>query len=100
MARRRFQRPTPKKPGAWWTNRYRQDVYVDGKLKRIQREVRIAPASLNQREAAKIADERLMPMNQGIESHGSAKKLRSCSASGIREAPSSTGSPRMAIPQM
>jgi integrase len=76
MARRRFQRPSPKKRGAWWTIRYRQDVYVDGKLKRIQREVRIAPASINQREAAKIADERLMPMNQGIESHGSATNFR------------------------
>ena len=76
MARRRFQRPTPKKRGAWWTIRYRQDVYADGKLKRIQREVRIAPASLNRREACKIADERLMPMNQGIESHGSATNFR------------------------
>jgi integrase len=76
MARRRFQRPTPKKRGAWWTIRYRQDVYVDGKLKRIQREVRIAPASVNQREASKIADERLMPLNQGIESHGSATNFR------------------------
>jgi integrase len=76
MARRRFQRPTPKKRGAWWTIRYRQDVYADGKLKRIQREVRIAPASLNQREACKIADERLMPMNQGLESHGSATNFR------------------------
>ncbi len=72
MARRRFQRPTPKKRGAWWTIRYRQDAYVDGKLKRIQREVRIAPACINQREASKIADELLMPMNQGIDSHGSA----------------------------
>jgi hypothetical protein len=76
MARRRFQRPTPKKRGAWWTIRYRQDVYADGKLKRIQREVSIAPASVNQREACKIADERLMPMNQGIESHGSATNFR------------------------
>ena len=76
MARRRFQRPTPKKRGAWWTIRYRQDVYVDGKLKRIQREVRIAPATVNQREACKIADELLMPMNQGIESHGSATNFR------------------------
>jgi len=76
MARRRFQRPTPKKRGAWWTIRYRQDVYDDGKPKRIQREVRIAPASVNQREACKIADERLMPLNQGIESHGSATNFR------------------------
>src|SRR5206468_10817969 len=64
------------KRGAWWTIRYRQDVYVDGKLKRIQREVRIAPATVNQREACKIADELLMPMNQGIESHGSATNFR------------------------
>jgi len=76
MARRRFQRPTPKKRGAFWTIRFRQDVYVDGKLKRIQREVRIAPSSVNQREACKIADELLMPMNQGIESHGSATNFR------------------------
>jgi len=66
----------PKKRGAFWTIRFRQDVYVDGKLKRIQREVRIAPSSVNQREACKIADEYLMPMNQGIESHGSATNFR------------------------
>ena len=48
------------------------NAYVDGKLKRIQREVRIAPACINQREASKIADELLVSMNRGIESHGSA----------------------------
>jgi integrase len=72
MARRRFQKPTPKKRGAWWTLRYREDIPVDGKLKRIQRERRIAPASLSYREACKIADELLRPMNQGFESIGSA----------------------------
>jgi integrase len=72
MARRRFQKPTPKRRGAWWALRYREDVYVDGKLKRIQRERRIAPASVSYREACKIADELLRPMNQGFESIGSA----------------------------
>jgi len=34
MARRRYQHPTPKRRGAWWTLRFRQDEIVNGKLTR------------------------------------------------------------------
>jgi hypothetical protein len=46
MARRRFQDPTPKRRGAWWTIQVRHDVFVGGKLKRSNKRVRLAPASL------------------------------------------------------
>jgi integrase len=68
MARRRFQDPTPKRRGAWWVIRYRQDDFVDGQHKRVQREVRLAPVTIGEREARRIAAEHLRPLNQGLDS--------------------------------
>jgi hypothetical protein len=50
MARRRFQDPTPRRRGDWWTIHVRQDVFVGGKLKRINKRVRLAPAMMPDRE--------------------------------------------------
>ena len=69
MARRRFQDPTPQRRGKWWTLRFWQDS-SDGK--RTQKRVRLAPSTMSVREAEKIAAEMLRPMNQGIDSVGSA----------------------------
>ena len=41
MARRRFQDPKPRRRGDWWTIQVRQDVFVDGKLRRSNRRVRL-----------------------------------------------------------
>lgn len=72
MARRRYQAPKPRRRGDWWTIQLRRDEYVGGKRKRRKTRVRIAPATVPEREARKIAAEYLRPLNQGLESIGSA----------------------------
>jgi integrase len=72
MARRRFQNPTPRLRGNWWVIDIRRDVFVAGQHKRVQAPVRIAPAEKSFREAEKIAAEYMRPLNQGLESIGSA----------------------------
>jgi integrase len=72
MARRRHQDPTPQRRGDWWVIQVRQDVFVDGRLKRSNRRVRLAPAAIPEREARKVAAEYLWPLNQGMQGIGSA----------------------------
>ncbi len=72
MARRRFQNPTPFREGNWWWIRIWQDKFRDGKPERSLKRLKVAPATTNAREAQKIATEMLRPMNQGLESVGSA----------------------------
>src|SRR5437763_9468125 len=76
MSRRRFQNPRPEKRGKWWLIQYRQDEYSGGKLKRVHRRQRLAPASVPKREALKIAEEFLRPLNQGLELIGSATNFQ------------------------
>jgi integrase len=77
MARRRFQNPTPERRGDWWTIQLRRDDFVDGKRKRTKTRVRIAPASMSEREVLKVAAEYMRPLNQGIQSIGSATNFQS-----------------------
>jgi integrase len=72
MARRRFQDPKPRRRGAWWTIQVRQDVVINGKLERSNKRVRLAPATMAEREVRKVAAEYLRPLNQGMQSIGSA----------------------------
>ncbi len=72
MARRRFQKPTPFREGNWWWIRVWRDEFRDGKPERILKRLKVAPATTSAREAQKIASEMLRPMNQGLESVGSA----------------------------
>jgi integrase len=72
MAKRRFQNPQPQRRGAWWTMRVWRDEFVDGKHVRKQRRVRLAASTVPEREVKKIATEYLRPLNQGLESLGSA----------------------------
>ena len=75
MARRRYQSPTPKRRGDWWTIRYwRDSLKTDGtdELKRV----RLAPATMSEREVRKVAAEHLRPLNQGLETIGSATNFR------------------------
>jgi integrase len=72
MARRRFQNPTPFREGNWWWIRVWQDEFRDGKTERILKRLKVAPVTTSAREAQKIASEMLRPMNQGLESIGSA----------------------------
>jgi integrase len=72
MARRRFQDPRPRRRGNWWTIQVRQDVFVDGKLQRSNKRVRLAPVAMTEREVRKVAAEYLRPLNQELQSIGSA----------------------------
>ena len=72
MSRRRFQDPKPKRRGDWWTIQVRQDVFVNGKPKRSNKRVRLAPVTMPEREVRKIAAEYLRPLNQETQSIGSA----------------------------
>jgi integrase len=82
MAKRRFQQPTPFREGNWWWLLVRQDQFSDGRLKRKQKRIKVAPATLGEREARKVASELLRPMNQGLELIGSATQF-SAYANGI-----------------
>src|SRR5690349_12373299 len=78
MARQRYQDPQPKKRGLWWTLRYRQDEIADGKLKRIRKEVRLGLVrEHSEKDARRLASEHLRPLNQGLESIGSAVHFQS-----------------------
>ena len=72
MAKRRFQNPQPQRRGAWWTMRVWRDEFVDGKHARKQQRVRLAAATLPEREVKKVATEYLRPLNQGLETLVSA----------------------------
>ena len=72
MARRRFQNPEPFISGNWWYLLVWEDEFVDGKRTRKRKRKRLAPATMGEREVKKIAAELLRPLNQGLESIGSA----------------------------
>jgi hypothetical protein len=72
MARRRYQAPKPKRRGKWWTLLYWQDVFIEGRRTRQWKRLKLAPASLPEREVNQIAAEHLRPMNQGLITVGSA----------------------------
>lgn len=76
MARRRHQAPKPKRRGAWWTLLVWKDQVVKGQRTRKRERVELGPASLPVREAQRLADEYLRPINQGLESIGSAVNFR------------------------
>jgi integrase len=76
MAKRRFQNPKPFREGNWWWIHVREDQFSDGRLKRKQKRIKVAPATLAEREARKVAEEMLRPMNQGLELIGSATEFR------------------------
>ena len=75
MARRRFQDPKPFKEGKWWWIIARIDHFEAGQLKRKNQRIKLGPSKMLEREAKKIASEKLRPMNQGLELVGSATRL-------------------------
>jgi len=72
MARRRFQDPKPRKEGRWWYILTWQDELRNGRRTRKRRRIKLAPATVLEREARKIAAETLRPVNQGLITVGSA----------------------------
>jgi integrase len=72
MAKRRFQNPRPFREGNWWWINVWQDEFSQGRTTRKRKRKKVAPATVNEREVRKIAAEILRPLNQGLESIGSA----------------------------
>jgi integrase len=72
MAKRRFQNPEPEKVGRFWYVRVWQDVVVSGVRSRQRQRIKLAPASMPEREVKKIVAETLRPMNQGLVTVGAA----------------------------
>ena len=54
----------------------RQDHLSDGRLTRKLKRIKLAPADTSVLEVKKIRDEKLRPLNQGLESIGSATQFR------------------------
>ena len=75
MARRRYQEPEPKRSGHWWYLLYWQDVFANGVSTRKRKRHKLAPATIPEREAKKMATEFLRPMNQGLAPIGSATRF-------------------------
>ena len=75
MAKRRYQDPKPFKEGNWWWITPRKDEFVGGKLQRLRTRMKVCSADTAEREARKMAAELLRPMNQGLETIGSATRF-------------------------
>lgn len=75
MARRRYQQPTPFREGNWWWINPWTDEISEGRLQRKRKRMKVCPAETLEREARKIAAEMLRPMNQGLETIGSATRF-------------------------
>jgi integrase len=75
MARRRYQDPKPFREGNWWWIKARQDEVVGGQLQRKQKRLKVCPTEKGEREACRIASEMLRPMNQGLQTIGSATRF-------------------------
>jgi hypothetical protein len=74
MARRRFQDPKPFREGNWWWIKPWQDEFKEGRFERKQKRLKVCLAEMPEREARKIATEMLRPMNQGLQTIGSATR--------------------------
>jgi hypothetical protein len=67
MARRRYQNPKLHKHRKWWTIVIWKDEFQDGKPKRQQVPVGLAPISeASERKAQKLKDEYLRQVNNGL----------------------------------
>ena len=75
MAARRYQQPKPFREGHWWWINPWQDEFKEGRLERKRKRMKVCPAETPEREARKIATELLRPMNQGLQTIGSATRF-------------------------
>jgi integrase len=75
MARRRFQDPKPVRRGKWWYLLFWEDQIKEGRRIRKSKREKLGPVSMPEREAKKIAVERLRGLNQGLLSLGSASSF-------------------------
>ena len=78
MARRRYQKPTPKRRGKQWVILVREDQSSNGqnKRKRQVKRVPLGPASLTKAEAERLRDDYLAAINQPATGIGGAILFR------------------------
>jgi integrase len=72
VAARRYQNAKPELAGNNWYLRIRVDEFISGVRTRKLKRIKLAPASMPEREVKKIAAEILRPVNQGLITVGSA----------------------------
>jgi integrase len=75
MARRRYQKPAPRREGQQWVVYYWDDDFIDGERRRKKKRHVLGAATMGAREAEKIRDEFLRPLNQGLVTIGSATEF-------------------------
>jgi integrase len=75
MARRRYQKPSPRKEGKQWVLYYWADEVIHGKRRRKKKRHVLGPGTMREREAERFRDEFLRPVNQGLVTIGSAIKF-------------------------
>ena len=76
MARRRYQKPTPRKRGNQWTILVREDMVEDGQRIRKVSRISLGPASLTRAEAERLRDDYLAAINQAQVGIGGACLFR------------------------
>jgi len=76
MARRRYQKPAPKKRGANWSILVREDLVANGQRIRKVRRIILGPATLTKPEVERLRDEYLAGVNDPISGIGSAHLFR------------------------
>ena len=76
MARRRYQKPTPKKRGKQWTVLVREDVVEDGQRIRKTKRIPLGPAVLTRAEVERLRDDYLENINQASVGIGGAILVR------------------------
>lgn len=76
MARRRYQKPTPKKRGDQWTILVREEVAATGQQRRKVKRVALGPAKLTRAEAERLRDDYLAAVNQASLGIGGACLFR------------------------
>jgi integrase len=75
MGKRRFQDPKPFREGNWWWINPWQDEFHEGRFERKRKRMKVCPAEMPEREVRKMATEMLRPMNQGLQTIGSATRF-------------------------
>src|SRR5208337_2836185 len=63
MARRRYQKPSPKKRGEQWTLLVREDYVTNGQRKRKVKRITLGPATLTRADAERLRDDYLAGIN-------------------------------------
>jgi hypothetical protein len=91
MQPRRYQEPELKRSGRWWYLLFWQDVFVNGASTRKRKRHKLAPATIPEREAKKMAEKLLRSMNQGLAPIGSATREGRGDSNDILRAPIGQG---------